>query len=279
MDKIILIIVLAVLCIVLFAALKKKNIIDVLRSGPKKIPKITFDINKKPENNGSTIIIPNLYLYQLNENGTYSAEFGLYRSLMKDETGEMVGIPISHPGANCKGITLRGKTTAKGQFDEKDPATYQALTVPTRAVVVGYDDDGFYGEVTSDKTRVYTAYQEGGKTYTEYVPYGKTFDINDGTYLLIGYQWLYFKLPEPLPIPGAPDTAGSGFSNAPVPPKVEPAQHVGMNRRKPNTGKRTTTWHTPESGKTPPTDDIHRGWATPTAGNGSPAGDTARTRR
>ena len=44
MDKIILIIVLVLLCSVLIAALKKKNIIEFIRSiTAKKIPKIKFD--------------------------------------------------------------------------------------------------------------------------------------------------------------------------------------------------------------------------------------------
>ena len=112
----------------------------------------------------------------------------------------MVGISISHPGADTDGIVLHGKKRKDNTYDEKDPSTYTALTVNTDAVRIGCDDKGFYGEVTNKRATVYVGTNE--KDMKE-IKYGQTFDIKDGTYLLIGRQWLYFSKPQILGFPGA----------------------------------------------------------------------------
>lgn len=236
MDKIILIIVLVLLCIVLIAALKKKNIIDIFHAiSKKKIPKINFDLAGTKQARGKTIVLPDLFMYQLNGDGTYSDMFEIYkRDMVKN--GQLVGVSISHPGADSDGIILSGRQAKRGSFDENDPATRAALTVPTRAVVIGYDDNGLYGEVTNQKARVYSAYVEGDKTHTKYIPLGETFDIEDGSYLLIGEQWLYFELPKPVQFPGmtsASNTrADDDIVSPPVPPNAGQAPHTGMHNRK-----------------------------------------------
>ena len=236
MDKIILIIVLVLLCSVLIAALKKKNIIEFIRSiTAKKIPKIKFDHRGTKQARGHTIILPDLFMYQLNADGTYSHVFELFKTdMIKND--QLVGIPISRPGADCEEILLCGKQTSSGEFDKNDPATYAALTVPTRAVVIGYDDNGIYGEVTNQKARVYAAYLKEGKIHTEYIAYGETFDIEDGSYLLIGEQWLYFKMSKPVQFPGmiSVDAANAADTapDPPVPANARKESRIGMHKRK-----------------------------------------------
>lgn len=201
MDNVILIVVLVSLAIVLAAASNKEGIFGIAENYKKRknIPTaILPEKQSSRKKEGGTIILPDLELHQLNDDNSVFFTHEISKHDMFDEDGDMVGMPVSHPGSDCDGLILFGKKKKDGSYDEKDPSTYAALTVNTRAISIGYDEQGFYGEVTNPNARVYKVVENK----TQAVPYREFFEIADGTYILVGLQWLCFTTPVLPEFPG-----------------------------------------------------------------------------
>lgn len=210
MEKLILITVLVAVAIVLVFAIKGKKFKNI------SIPEIPDIKNLKhitgiiswPKSNGltgdndNTVILPALHMHQLAPNKKNSLYYTHDITLDQMYSGDkMVGVSVSHPGANSNGIKLHGKRKKDGSYDKHDKATYAALTVNTNAIKIGTDEDGFYGWVTNRNAKVYIV-NENNKTVA--IQYDKTFDIKDKTCILIGHQWLYFTFPQIPSFPGMP---------------------------------------------------------------------------
>lgn len=202
MDKIIFVIVLAVLAAVLVAAIKKESISEFLVNLGRKWKKPTLPKSIKIEDapGTETILLPDLELHQLTDDGTSVYKHSIRRRDMCNKEGEMIGLAISHPGADHEGLHLHGEKKKDGSYDTKDPGTYAALTVNSGAIKIGYDEYGFYGQVTNQNARVYEVTSD---KQTKIVPCGGQFNIVNGTYVLIGKQWLYFATPDLPEFPGA----------------------------------------------------------------------------
>ena len=204
MDKIVVVVILVVLAIVLSAAISRKSVAKFIKdlNVKKHIPiaKISDGFHTGTKKRSGTILVPDLELYQLNADGTIFHKHSIAKRDVYDEKGTMIGLAISHPGADCDGIVLYGKKKKDGTFDDKDPGTYAALTVNTGALRIGHDSRGFYGEVTNSNARVYIATED---KKTKALLYGEQFDIVDSTYILVGNQWLYFSTPSLPAFPGA----------------------------------------------------------------------------
>lgn len=214
MEKIILIAVLLALAVVLGAALCGKNIVDFLRGAKLKdikIPNVKIaDKNRFVagfNGSGDTLVPTALYMYQLNKDGSCFYRHDISYKQMSDAEGNMVGISVSHPGAKSDGILLHGETDRLGRYKQNHESTYAALTVNTDAFYIGNDEKGFYGEVTNAKAKVYTV-DENSKL--QLIPYGKTFNIEHKTYILVGHQWLYFEIPE---LPVFPSFSSSSYGD------------------------------------------------------------------
>lgn len=145
------------------------------------------------------------------------------------------GVSVSHPGAVTEGLCLTGVENEFHQFDMSEGSpTYIAMTVPTDAIFIWKDADGYYAEVTTDKAIVYAINEATGKY--EPVPYEELISITDGTSILIGKQWLSFAIPT-VNFPGL-RSSRSTASNAAgeiVPPTVKNgAERRIAPRRKPS---------------------------------------------
>ena len=244
MGKITTILIMVILIVVIAAAVNKKGVFEYLNQWIKKPPipdtgRLKNQLSNKQSDIGQTIHPPELGIIQLNADGTSFFEQYVTKKDMRDKNDVMVGLSISRPGVDCDGIRLHGKRKKDGTFDEDDPSTYAALTVNAKAVCIGYDEAGFYGEVTNPNASVYEVV---GNKKTKPVAYGGHFDINDGTCILIGRQWIRFKIPSLPEFPGA-KIAGGGrvnatdtASEAPVQvPTVKIDKPKGMKRRILNT--------------------------------------------
>lgn len=215
MDKIIIILVLAALAAVLVAAINKKSIVGFGKDliaffgkgktktppPPSRTPAEEEMTVQDPASPFGTRFITDLEIHQLNEDGTVFYLHRVSKREMRDASGVMVGLAISHPGSTCPGLILHGKKV-DGNFDMTDPATKAAMTVNSQAVQLGFDEKGFYGVVTNEDARVYVL--EDGKT--EKLQYDDCFhigDIGSEKCVLIGDLWLRFVVPEPPRFPGA----------------------------------------------------------------------------
>lgn len=217
MGKVVLIIVLGIIAVVLVATICGKNPMDVFKGLVGKLVRkndegdytvIPPEPDKTQLGNGSgnTIIVPVIKMVQVGTDGNVYYTHEISNNDFYDEKDNYVGIPISHPGADCDGIKLKGTVNKRGQYDIKDKDTYNALTVNSYAITLGSDDDGFYGQVTNPKSTVYVVDENKQKVK---LSYGDQFEVNDGTYVLVNYQWLYFCFPEIPSMPGMiiPDVA------------------------------------------------------------------------
>ena len=243
MDKIIVIVVLIVLAIVLAAAISKKSVFKFIKdlNAKRRIPNVRLGDIPSEENDfdkkSGTILVADLEMHQLNADGSSFYKHSITKKDMQNSEGEMVGLSISHPGANSDGLILFGKKRKDGSYDDKDASTYAALTVNTEAVRIGYDANGFYGEVTNVNARVYEIVEE---KKTKLVQYGETFNISDKTYLLIGNQWLYFTAPSLPAFPGARiagqfTTENHANNGTPEVPTVKVQEPAGMKKRETGT--------------------------------------------
>ena len=237
MDQFTFIIVLVLLIFVVVCAIRGKSIVNYFKrfkiklSGVK-IPKIDADIG----NNGNgddicrtTIIPPLMFMHQLDRKGKSIYTHTIQHKMIYDE-GEMVGVTVSHPGAKSDGLLLYGKTKKNGTIDDKDPDTYTALTVNTDAVIIGMDNKGLYGEVSNPYARVYKLSKDKKRVL---VPYEATFDIEDGTYICIGNQWLYFAEPDFPVFPGDTDSTADVRDDIDfdTPPAPAGKSRRGMRKR------------------------------------------------
>jgi hypothetical protein len=197
-----------------------------------KIPNFNIDKNadKREGTDKSTIILPLMFMHQLDRKGKSVYTHAIEHKMIFDDEGEMLGVTVSHPGAKSDGILLYGKTRKNGTIDDKDPDTYAALTVNTDAIIIGMDEKGMYGEVYSPHARVYKLSKDKKR---ELIPYGSTFSIEDGTYICIGNQWLYFEEPEipkfPFDITG--EDAVSDVIDFDTPPVAAGKSKRGMRKR------------------------------------------------
>lgn len=208
MDQFTVIISLILLIFVVVCAIRGKSIINYfnrikIKLSGVKIPKINEDICNSGKDNPSdtTIIPPLMFMHQLDRKGKSIYTHTIDYKMIYDGD-EMVGVTVSHPGAKSDGVLLYGKTKKNGVIDDKDPDTYTALTVNTDAIIIGEDKDGVYGEVYNPHARVYKLSKDKKRVT---VPYGATFAIEDGTYICIGNQWLYFAEPDLPVFPGGTD--------------------------------------------------------------------------
>ena len=238
MDKITIIVVLIVLAIVLAAAISRKSVFKFIKDLELKrhVPNVKLGSvsaeEKHTDKRFGTILVADLEMYQLNSDGSSFYKHSITKKDMQNSQGEMVGLSISHPGAQSEGLILFGKKRKDGSYDDKDSGTYAALTVNTDSVRIGYDEKGFYGEVTNVNARVYEVIEKK----TKLVPYGATFNISDKTYLLIGNQWLYFTAPSIPAFPGAriagQFTSEDGFDDSSsIIPTFREQEPAGMKKR------------------------------------------------
>lgn len=174
-----------------------------------------------------TIATGDLIVKQLLPNGQVYKE----HCLMENQI-VLNGVSVSHPGAVTEGLCLCGVENEFHQFDMREGSpTYIAMTVPTDAIFIWKDADGYYAQVTTDKAIVYAVNEKTGKY--EPVPYEELISITDGTSILIGKQWLSFAIPT-VNFPGlrsSRSTAGGEI----VPPTVKNgAERRIAPRRKPS---------------------------------------------
>ena len=189
MSKVIAILVLTVLSLVLAASIFGVDLSEVMRKMSSNKRKPTKDLpTVNLEGYRSTITFADLKCMQLRDDGSVFFEHEINESDMYNQN-EMVGIALSHPDANSDGIKLHAKKR-NGKYDMSDSCTYNSFTVNTEAIRIGVDDTGYYGVVTNPKAKVYTGTNENDIVE---VKFEDTFEIKNGTYVLIGYQWLYFK--------------------------------------------------------------------------------------
>lgn len=136
-----------------------------------------------------TIATGDLIVKQLLPNGQVYKEHCLMENQIVPN-----GVSVSHPGAVTEGLCLTGVENEFHQFDMSEgSATYIAMTVPTDAIYIGKDADGYYAEVTTKKAIVYAINEATGKY--EPVPNKEFIPITDGTSIRIGKQWLSFAIP------------------------------------------------------------------------------------
>ena len=91
---------------------------------------------KKP----GTIATGDLVVKQLLPNGKVYKEHSLMENQIVPD-----GVSVSHPGAVTEGLCLTGVENEFHQFDMSEgSATYIAMTVPTDAIFIGKDADGYY---------------------------------------------------------------------------------------------------------------------------------------
>lgn len=179
MDKIILLVVLATIAICIALAIKGKTLPDFFSE----LPKPPVNPSKFVVPNG-TVVVPDMYMCQLDQDGNTIHAFELNRRMMHDGQ-DMVGITVSHPGAKSNGIILK----PQNRYNQKKDVS---MTVNTDAIRIGYDSKGFFGEVSNPNARVYVS-KEGKKPVL--IKYNSQFEIQDNTYVLIGNQWLQFSFP------------------------------------------------------------------------------------
>lgn len=243
MEKLTLIIVLVAIAFILVAAMRGKNILEFIRNARQKLRgRLTFKFASPPEeaikdktskaydenmpiDAVHTITMAALYMYELDSMGESIYRHDIKLKDLTDDNGNMVGVSVSRPCANVDGIKLCGKPNKDGLFNKKDPS----LTVNTEAIAIGRDEKGFYGKVTHPESQVYIV--DANKKMV-IVPFGKSFPIEDGTYVLVGYQWLYFtlpKLPDILNIHKA--DASASASAAPTVPEFVREAKKGIGKR------------------------------------------------
>lgn len=179
MDKLILLVVLVTIAICIALAIKGKTLPDFFSE----LPKPPVNPSKFVVPNG-TVVVPDMYMRQLNQDGTTIHAFELTRRMMHDGQ-DMVGVTVSHPGAKSNGIILK----PQNRYNHKKDVS---MTVNTDAIRIGYDAKGFFGEVSNPNARVYVS-KEGQKPVL--LKYNAQFEIQDDTYVLIGNQWLQFSFP------------------------------------------------------------------------------------
>lgn len=174
-----------------------------------------------------TIATGDLIVKQLLPNGQVYKE----HCLMENQI-VLNGVSVSHPGAVTEGLCLCGVENEFHQFDMREGSpTYIAMTVPTDAIYIGKDADGYYAEVTTDKAIVYAVNEKTGKY--EPVPYEEFISITDGTSILIGKQWLSFAIPT-VNFPGLRSSRSTADGEI-VPPTVKNgAERRIAPRRKPS---------------------------------------------
>lgn len=174
-----------------------------------------------------TIATGDLIVKQLLPNGQVYKE----HCLMENQI-VLNGVSVSHPGAVTEGLCLCGVENEFHQFDMREGSpTYIAMTVPTDAIYIGKDADGYYAEVTTDKAIVYAVNEKTGKY--EPVPYEEFISITDGTSILIGKQWLSFAIPT-VNFPGLRSSRSTAAGEI-VPPTVKNgAERRIAPRRKPS---------------------------------------------
>lgn len=174
-----------------------------------------------------TIATGDLIVKQLLPNGQVYKE----HCLMENQI-VLNGVSVSHPGAVTEGLCLCGVENEFHQFDMREgSATYIAMTVPTDAIYIGKDADGYYAEVTTKKAIVYAVNEATGKY--EPVPYEEFIPITDGTSIRIGKQWLSFAIPT-VNFPGLRSSRSTAAGEI-VPPTVKNgAERRIAPRRKPS---------------------------------------------
>lgn len=175
---------------------------------------------KKP----GTIATGDLVVKQLLPNGKVYKEHCLMENQIVPD-----GVSVSHPGAVTEGLCLTGVENEFHQFDMSEgSATYIAMTVPTDAIFIGKDADGYYAEVTTKKAIVY-AVNEATDKY-EPVPYKEFISITDGTSIRIGKQWLSFAIPT-VNFPGLRSSRSTADGEI-VPPTVNSGESRKITPRK-----------------------------------------------
>lgn len=174
-----------------------------------------------------TIATGDLIVKQLLPNGQVYKE----HCLMENQI-VLNGVSVSHPGAVTEGLCLTGVENEFHQFDMREGSpTYIAMTVPTDAIFIWKDADGYYAQVTTDKAIVYAVNEKTGKY--EPVPYEELISITDGTSILIGKQWLSFAIPT-VNFPGLRSSRSTAAGEI-VPPTVKNgAERRIAPRRKPS---------------------------------------------
>ena len=175
---------------------------------------------KKP----GTIATGDLVVKQLLPNGKVYKEHSLMENQIVPD-----GVSVSHPGAVTEGLCLTGVENEFHQFDMSEgSATYIAMTVPTDAIFIGKDADGYYAEVTTKKAIVYAINEATGKY--EPVPYKEFISITDGTSIRIGKQWLSFAIPT-VNFPGLRSSRSTADGEI-VPPTVNSGESRKITPRK-----------------------------------------------
>lgn len=174
-----------------------------------------------------TIATGDLIVKQLLPNGQVYKEHCLMENQIVPD-----GVSVSHPGAVTEGLCLTGVENEFHQFDMREGSpTYIAMTVPTDAIFIWKDADGYYAQVTTDKAIVYAVNEKTGKY--EPVPYEELISITDGTSILIGKQWLSFAIPT-VNFPGLRSSRSTAAGEI-VPPTVKNgAERRIAPRRKPS---------------------------------------------
>lgn len=171
-----------------------------------------------------TIATGDLIVKQLLPNGQVYKE----HCLMENQI-VLNGVSVSHPGAVTEGLCLCGVENEFHQFDMREGSpTYIAMTVPTDAIYIGKDADGYYAEVTTDKAIVYAVNEKTGKY--EPVPYEEFISITDGTSIRIGKQWLSFAIPT-VNFPGLRSSRSTADGEI-VPPAVNSGESRKITPRK-----------------------------------------------
>ncbi len=208
MEHITIITLAAILSLVAIAALKGKSIIALLSpvfakfsKEEKKEPPEPVEDKKNPKKEPITLSPTILKGYVLNSDGTAAQSFNICDNNIYDEHGNNVGFTISRPSETVgikegeHRLFLDAPRDKKGNFNFNDPATRRSFTVHTDAVTIGQDENGFYGTVSNPKVK--SIYVVNNKNEPKIkVKYGDTFDVNHGTYILVGSQWIYFEIPD-----------------------------------------------------------------------------------
>ncbi|MBQ7090164.1 MAG: hypothetical protein IJN82_03520, partial [Clostridia bacterium] len=110
---------------------------------------------------------------------------------------KMIGISLGHPcyekDEENHSISLFGRKT-KNKFNQQDPDTYNAFTVRSNSIVIGFDDKGFYGEVIHPDV-VVVRYENNGNS--EEFKCSEFFEIkpDPNVRFRIGKQYFGFKDP------------------------------------------------------------------------------------
>lgn len=213
MEKIVVIVVLLFVAVALVFAIRKKSLIRFL------IELVTEPVEEEQApaeqeeagagffvTNTGTIVQPHLLIEILNDDGSVFFRHPVMKQDMRNEAGRVIGLLINPAGSDAKGLALHGKRRANGSFDESHLATCAALHIPVGAVRIGYDEKGFFGEVSDRDVRVF----EYNGAYKR-LCYGDQFEIDpEGaeTKLLIGNLWLRFTVPAIPAFPGAKAFSG-----------------------------------------------------------------------